>query len=222
MRRLMLAITAVALAACEDATPPLANDNYVEVSLVNGVPGSGIGGIALLIDGEAVTTADFGDTASVTIAPGQHTVEVRRVVNGGPGSAPTVAFVAGRKWVIVAVQPALGGPEPLLYGDTNAVVPPNATKLRVIHGAAMAPAITVRRTQPDFDSLITVMFPFNYNSASSYLQSTPGSWSVVVSHENQSDTLAMTGAIAVAAGQSRTVVILDDGAGGVRLAVVNP
>jgi hypothetical protein len=106
--------------------------------------------------------------------------------------------------------------------DTNAIVPAGASKLRVAHFAASAPAVTIRRRQPDFDSLMTVMFPFAYRAVSAYLQSTPGYWSVVVSHENQSDTLAVSGSFYVGDGERRTVVLVDDPAGGVGLLVLDP
>jgi hypothetical protein len=222
MKRIALVIAMVSVAACESSTLPLDSEGTVTLKLVNGVPGSGVGGIALLVDGQSVASTEYGQSTVARITPGPHTIEVRRVVNGGPGSAFPITVADGDERLIVAVQPALGGPEPLIYGDTNAVVPANATKLRVIHAAALAPAVTVRRTQPDFDSLITVMFPFLYQDASPYLQSTVGTWSVVVSRENQNDTLGMTGPVAIPAGRSRTVVILDDGAGGVTLRVVDP
>ena len=222
MRRAALLLALTLLAACDD-TPTMRTQDGALVTLVNGVVGSGTTGIALWVDGQVAGTAAYGAASDPIVVPaGTHTMEVRRVVNGAPGTALTHSLDLGDWHLVVAVQPAFGGPEPLIYGDTNAIVPAGATKLRVIHAAPLAPRLTVRRTQPDFASLITVMFPFEYRAASPYLQSTPGTWTVVVSHEDQADTLAMTGPIAIPAGESRTVVIVDDGLGGAAVRVLTP
>lgn len=221
MRRFSLLLALLPLAACADVPPTDLQADAV-VTLLNGAVGSGQGGVTLWLDGVAVGAASDTEPVIIPVGAGTHSVEVRKTVNGGPGVTRTLAIAAGDNHLVVAVAPLAGGIEPLIYGDSNTVVPAGATKLRVIHAAALAPAITVRRTQPDFDSLISVMFPFAYQAASPYLQSTPGTWTVVISHEDQADTLAMTGPIAIPAGESRTVVIVDDGLGGVLARVLVP
>lgn len=214
----------VLLAACKINRAPLEPGGGTSAGfrVVNGAASSGASGVAVYVDGQPITSIAYGTSGAIVVDPGVHGIEVRKVSGGSPGVVKSDTLEAGDQHLVVAVEPLAGGTEPLIYGDTNAVVPAGATKLRVVHAAALAPRLSVRRTQPDYDSLVMVMFPFEYQAASPYLQSTPGTWTVVVSHENQSDTLATTGPVAIPAGASRTVVIIDDGAGGVAVRVVTP
>ena len=107
-----------------------------------------------------------------------------------------------------------------------------ATKLRVGNFAASAATtpISIWRTQPDYQSMIRIQFPFPYQTTSPYLQSTPGGWRIMVSHENNTqadvpmpDTLANSGLISVPSGQSRTVIITDGAtAGTYSIVVIEP
>ncbi len=86
------------------------------------------------------------------------------------------------------------------------------------------------RTQPDYSSLVSVMFPFHYRDASPYLESTPGDWSVVMATEHYTiegaplltDTLYAVDPIAVPAGTARTVVFMDAPGGGYQSVVLTP
>lgn len=216
--RITLALALLGLAACSahDTTAP--SPSGPNLRLANGMPGTGAAGVVLLVDGVQKATAAFGAVAApVAVAPGTHIIEVR-AADSASGYQDTVAVGEQENRYVVAVS----GSGPLIVEDTNAIVPAGHSKLRVIHAAAAAPAITVRRTQPDYDSLVTVMFPFPYGASSGYVQSTPGTWTIVVSHENQQDTLVATGNIAIPDGHSRTVLLLDDGAGGVQATIVDP
>lgn len=114
------------------------------------------------------------------------------------------------------------------FGDSNAVVPAGATKLRVAHFAQAAAPIDIWRTQPDYGTPIRIQFPFDYQDVSPYLQSTVGDWQVFVSTTVSDigdpipDTLGMTSQFPVPDGESRSVVVVDDGDGGVALYVLTP
>ena len=107
---------------------------------------------------------------------------------------------------------------------TRAIVPSGSSF------AEQAPALDVWRTQPDFASLITIMFPFPHRAVSPYIQSDPGIWTVLVTTERRDstgvptlgDSLLATGDISVPDGESRTVLVLDDGAGGLQSQVIRP
>ena len=107
---------------------------------------------------------------------------------------------------------------------------PDKSKLRVVHFAAEAPAIDVWRTQPDFPSLITIMFPFPYRAVSPYLQSDPGTWTVLVTTQRRDamgipvlgDSVWATGSIEVPGGGLRTVVLFDREGGGITSTVIEP
>ncbi len=96
------------------------------------------------------------------------------------------------------------------------------SKVRFIHAAALAPAIDIWRTQPDWQTPIRVMFPFAYGAQSPYLQSDPGQWTTYVSPADQTDTLYAHPAFTVADGKRATVIIMDSSAaGGLTAIVVN-
>jgi Domain of unknown function (DUF4397) len=129
------------------------------------------------------------------------------------GSTQQLTFEAGRQYLIVT-QDSQGVVVPSLLADTGAAPVPGKSKLRVVHSAALAPPIDIWRSQPDYDTLIRVMFPFGYREESPYLQSDPGNWTVAVSHANVVDTLYRTAPIMVGAGKLVTVIVLDSSAAG--------
>jgi uncharacterized protein DUF4397 len=156
----------------------------------------------------------------ISVRTGNGTIEVRPAGSGAVGrrAQVTVTSTAPASLVVIDSNSVLN---PVVLTDTGTITPAGASKLRVVHYATSAPAIDVYRTQPDFPTLITVMFPFAYKSASPFLQSTPGGWTIVVSHEGLTDTLLATGNIPVADGKARTVVLLDAPGGGIGFVVLD-
>jgi hypothetical protein len=231
---LLVAIPAVLLAAAcgDDPGGPTSTDDgsgptgSVPMRVVNGTLS---GAVRVYVDGQAMSsTVDPGSaSASVGIASGTHSVELRPV-SGSAGFTRNVKFADGTPVLLVALDSA-GRVTPSVLADTGAVVPSNATKLRVAHMASTAQSIEIWRTQPDYNTPIRVQFPFNYRDQSPYLQSTPGNWRILVSspvrfggNPPMPDTLAMSGVISVPAGSSRTVVIVDKQGGGISFVVVDP
>jgi len=179
----------------------------------------------VMLDGEARALVTEGSALTFALAGGTYTVELRPS-GGGIAFTRSLTVSDSGRYVVVAVDS--NGSLPVILGDTNATVPSGATKLRVAHMAAGAPAIDIWRTQPDYQTPIRVQFPFNYRDVSPYLQSTPGAWRVLVSSavagpgDPMSDTLASTSPIDIADGRSRTVVVVDKPGGGLQLVVVDP
>jgi hypothetical protein len=217
-------VLAVALAAgCTDTS--VTPDPVGTLQVVNGA--SSAGSVVVYMDGRAVGGAiSPGTGASRDIPIGWHDIELRSIA--GIGFTRTVPFVEGEAVIVVGLDSA-GRVSPTLLADTGAIVPAGATKLRVAHMASAAAPISIWRTQPDYGTMIRVQFPFPYRAVSPYLQSTPGDWRVMVSSEDNTaadvpmpDTLANSGLIAVAAGASKTVVIVNAVGGGVAVVVVDP
>lgn len=175
--------------------------------------------------------ATIGGTQSPAIAPGgSNTMTVPEGTRsyvlavqgaGVTGSSGTIDLVAGQTYLLVA-QDSQGTVVGSVVADTGALVPAGKSKLRVIHSAGLAPAIDVYRTQPDFPSLVSVMFPFDFGAVSPYLQSDPGTWTVVVTPDNSTDTLYASGPIVVPDGERVSVVLVDSTASGGISAVVLP
>jgi hypothetical protein len=78
-----------------------------------------------------------------------------------------------------------------------------------VNYAVQAGAIDAYRTQPDSAGLIRTQQPFNYRAITRYFDSTPGKWTVLISHGGMTDTLLLTDSIAVADGHASTVALVD-------------
>jgi len=227
--RIAPVLALAALAACGDDTLTVNLGTGSRLNFVNGSRQSG--SVNLFIDGELVGTNGAGNLQrSVELAPGSHIVEVLPVT-GGIGFTRTVNFSAGDNITIVAWDSVVGPNtfvRPAILLDTGAVVPAGASKLRVAHYASYEGDIDIWRTQPDFTDPVRVAFPISTGFVSSYIQSTPGNWRVMVStaasgsNPPMPDTLANSGVIAIPDGQSRTVVVLDKAPVGLEIVVVNP
>lgn len=111
--------------------------------------------------------------------------------------------------------------------DTGAVPAPGMSKLRVVHLAASMPQVDIWRVQPDYADPVRLMFPFPLGASSSYVQSTAGRWTVIVTTPVSTWDAASAGdvmahavaqlAVDVPADRANTVAFMDDGAGGVKL-----
>lgn len=214
----LMALGAVALAACgsEKINTPDA-DGKAHVRVLTGTKSTAT--VDLIVDGQPVVSgATFGQVSNeIHVAPGTHTVGFRKTGTAAVLLQKSYTFGADTSYTIVAFDSS-DVINPGVLTDTGAIVAAGKTKLKVVHFAAAAPAIDVWRTQPDFATPTKVMFPFAYRAASSYIESTPGNWTVTVTAEsapNTSTSLYTTGAIAIPVGQSRTVVLLDATGGGI-------
>jgi len=221
-----LALTVVGCAT-SDGTSPHTQTTAVRVVNAYGQP------VDVLVDGVlAVSSVAPGKVDTAAFGAGTHTVALRAAgvtttglqVQAAAGSVPTV--VALRFGASLAAS---------AIGDTNAIVPAGATKVRVLHLAPNAGEIQVARTQPDYLSppLIGWKSPFLYDSvsindplANPYYQSTVGSWDVRVWLKPSQDSLGWNGATARAtftlnSGEKRTVLVLDKAGGGIELSVID-
>ena len=159
----------------------------------------------------------FGQTSSdVDLAPGDHTLEprppqdtTRRLLLAftSTGGVNYTAFVLDSVKVDTVVI------EPVLVPDTGSQPATGHGRLRLANFAALSGSIDAYRTQPDSTHLILTQQPFNYRAVTPYFESTPGKWTVVISHSGVQDTLFMSDSIAVGDGQARTVAIIDSTGG---------
>ena len=178
--------------------------------------------IHVIVDGDSLfAVAPGGVSATLPVPVGNRTVTLAPSGGTAIGSTWVMHFDEGQRYLLAASDSA-GIAVPHVYGDTNAIPVAGKSKLRVIHAAGLAPPVDIWRTQPDFPTLIRVMFPFAFGAESPYLLSDPGDWSIVVTPEGQTDTLYATGSFTVGAGKLVTVVVMDSTASGGVSAVVVP
>lgn len=194
-------------------------------SVVNGAGAAGT--IKVYVDGAFAADVAVGQQgARLAADPGPHQVELRRA-DGTGAAARQLTLQAGVSMIVVAWD-SLGVLRPAVLDDSNSVVAPGKSKLRVAHFAGLAGPIDIWRTQPDYATPIRIMFPFRYGEISPFVESTPGTWRVLVSTAITApiapmpDTLAMTGGITAGDGEARTVIVVDRAGGGVEAIVLEP
>ena len=228
--RAKLAVWAVLLlvqAACDDSSDP-APGSTTTLRVLH--TAAGVSAVDVFVGESAVIrNLGVGDVSFVSVATGTRQVSVRPAGSGDAAPETAITFIADDSVTMLTME-AAGVLTPWELSDTGAVVPADKSKLRVVHAAAGAPAIDIWRTQPNFPTYITIMFPFAYQAESPYIQSDPGDWRILVSTETrdgggipvQADTLLETAPITVPAGESRTVIIMDQEGGGLQAIVLTP
>ncbi|MDQ6885666.1 MAG: DUF4397 domain-containing protein [Gemmatimonadota bacterium] len=217
----LVALSALALGSCRRDPASPETGELAHLRLLAGAASAAR--VDVRVDGEMkLTGLPFGQlSAAIDLAPGAHSLVVVPAGSIIDVIGRTFLLGPGKITTVVAVDSA-GGINPVVLSDTGAVAIAGRSKLRVVHLAEQAPPIDVWRTQPDYPALIRVMFPFPYRAESPYLRSTPGNWSVVVSHAGATDTLAMTGPIAIGDGHVLSVLLLDKPGGGIQTVVTEP
>lgn len=216
----------VAVSGCGDGATSV--QTVQGVRIINAYTGP----VDVLVDGAlVVSSVPQGQLDSLEQSAGAHTVALRVSGTSASVSVP-LTTVAGEFSTVAAVRSG-GSLAASALDDSNAVVPAGATKVRVLHLAPDAGEIEVARTQPDWlaPPLIGWKSPFLYDSAAidplanPYYQSTVGTWEVRAWRKPSGDALGWDGATArvtftLASGEKRTVLVLDQAGGGIRLSVI--
>jgi hypothetical protein len=199
------------LAAAACTTDPVNNSNSTG-SGFRAVNVAGPGAITVKVDAVTVFTGvgQGLSTAFHGVTPGTHTIRIEQGLPTTRATEEDISFGAGDTLTITVIDSS-GTLGTGVTTDTGMVASTGHSKLRVAHYAAGAPAVDIWRTQPDFATPTRVMFPFPYLAVSSYIESTPGDWTVFVTPEGQTDTLVGLGPIPIGDGQSWTVYLVDIG-----------
>ena len=224
-----LLATVLTYAACAgDGPTQTSNDGTAQLRVLHTAV---VTAIDVTVGGQTViTNLARGSVTDFTPVPaGSQQVVLHAAGTAASGPGTVLTFAADDSVTVLTID-SLTVINPWILTDSGAVVAPDKSKLRVVHFAAEAPAIDVWRTQPDFPSLITIMFPFPYRAVSPYLQSDPGTWTVLVTTERRDamgipvlgDSLWATGPIEVSGGGLRTVVLFDREGGGITSTVIEP
>ncbi len=174
--------------------------------------------VDIVVDGQTVfrglAVANVSDR--INVSSGGH--EIRLAGPSGASAQVQIDAPTGATRTAV-VTPTASSISASVLVDTGALVPAGKTKLRVAHLASGAGSIEIWRTQPDFQTPVHIMTPFDYLATSPYLQSDPGSWEVFVTRPGSTAKIVTTGGVVISPGEKRTVVLLDS-AGVMRLRVI--
>jgi len=184
--------------------------------------------VDVLVDGNvAIQSLAAGAVATASSTVGNHTIVLRSTT--GSSTSQSLTTSSGALNSIAVVRASNGAVSTAVLDDTGSVVPAGATKVRVLHLAPNAGVLQVYRTQPDFQQPVSWQFPFTYqaemNSLSApFYQSTVGSWEIHVWQTPANSTGWATAPVKVViplgSGEKKTVLILDDPAGGVRVELI--
>lgn len=151
---------------------------------------------------------------------GVQTVEIRRTGWATPIASAPFEFVAGRRYTF-AIRDVPAGPELWAITDPDTVVGPGHSRLRLVHLAAGAPAVTVQATAPDGADPLGATDPLRYGVAWPYVSSAPGWWRLLVTGPGGADTLIQW-SLRIYGGQVRTLVLLDGDAGAIYGILLEP
>ena len=219
-----LCLCVLSFTACSNnAETPSASTQFVRVVNGNTAP------VDLFIDGTKVlSNVSVASVDSVRYSLGTHTFRVDEVGSSAYGT--TQMEVTERAPRTIAALRTGAVLSAAMLDDTNAVVAPGKTKVRVLHLAPNAGEITVMRTQPDYQTPITWQFPFLYSAEISalsnpYVESTSGTWDIRAWRKPSEDALGWNGTTAkvtlsLQSGEKRTVLVLDKAGGGIALKVI--
>ena len=186
--------------------------------------------LEVLVDGAVVVSglATGAASSEIDLEPGDRTVSFRRTGGATSPNSLHLAVAADSSYTAVVIDSATVL-NPIVLTDTGSTTAAGKTKLQVANFAQLAGPIDVYRRQPDFDSIVTLVFPFAYRTLSGYVQSDPGDWQVLIATEARveghppdvpQDTLLIVEPISLSAGQAVTVVIVDRAGGGLDGVVV--
>lgn len=154
------------------------------------------------------------------VRTGLQTVEIRDHRDGRLLGSSVITFREGVTHT-VGVRATASGFEPVDVADPALSPDPDRGLFRLVHLAAGAPPIAVHLIRPDPAGDETVD-PFPYGAATPYLPSADGRWTVTVTTPGGADQLLGSAPIPVAPGQVRTLMLIDDGSGGVTWVLLDP
>ena len=186
--------------------------------------------VDVLIDGSvAASGVAAGAITTLTPSSGDHTLSLRPTGSSTTSAAQSITATAGALNTVAAVRQSDGTVSSAALDDTSDVVPTGATKVRVIHLAPNAGTLQVYRTQPDFATSVAWQTPFNYQTNLSsqtapFYQSTAGTWEIRIwqtpADASGWDTAPVRVTIPLGSGEKKTVLILDNPSGGVRVQLI--
>jgi hypothetical protein len=199
-----------ALGSCSNGSgppPPAGANLHVLHALFNGAS------LNVVVDGRSVaSTLTFGQlTRGIPLSPGGHTLDPQPPDTTGHLSLVFTASggVNYDAFVIDSIAGANHVIDPVLVPDTGAVPAVGHGRVRLANFAALTGPIDAYRSEPGSPSLLLTQQPFNFRAVTRYFDSSPGKWTVVISHSGVRDTVLATDSIVVGDGQARTVAIVD-------------
>jgi len=201
--------------ACAATTLTVVNGNASALTvLVNGV-----------VQGSTVAP---GSVAHLSMQAGASTVVLRPVSGAGSVSLPVI-IDGVTPATALAYQTVAGAFAASVLTDSGATGVSGASKLRIIHLAQNAGRLDAFRTQPDWSTPISFMFPFNFGANTGFYQSTPGNWHVRVWKSTPGLDFDPSGwnraldslTVNVPSGGLHTLVMLDAPGGTVKLQLID-
>ncbi|MFN8642087.1 MAG: DUF4397 domain-containing protein [Candidatus Binatia bacterium] len=184
-----------------------------QVRIVHGSPDAPP--VDVYVDGRKVVTnlPYLSDSDYLSVRAGERNLKVNAT-----GTTVTVidvdATLMARQAYTVLAANYLADIEPLLLEDDRSAPPAGQAKLRVVHGAAGAPAVDVYVTAPNAPLTTPTLTDVPFLGFSDYLTVPAGSYQVRVTLADTTTVVIDTGAVGLAAGDIRTGIAVDAPGGG--------
>ncbi|MEQ1690602.1 MAG: DUF4397 domain-containing protein [Gemmatimonas sp.] len=211
---------AILVTACGDDTADPYGSEAGSLQVIN----ASTSAVDVRVDGTVKFTGiAVGSLSPILALPaGQHAVQLTPAGASAGGATVTVSIASDSRRTIAATR-AAAGVNAMAFADTGLLVGVGRSKLRVLHLASNAPPLDIWRTQPDFQTPISILFPYAYLSGAT-VESSSGTWEVRVWPTGAGNWGSAAGALTVpiGSGQLRTVVTLDVAGGGVKLQLLEP
>ena len=198
----------------------------------------------LVIDDETIAGGiSFARVSALAdVEAGAAEVEVRSAAGGDVLTSGATTLESGRRYTAIfsrsgdstavrivpdTAQGVPDTPPPPLPSDTGAIPGESKIKLRVIHNAQDAPALDVYLTLDDepLAGALPLIEPFVYGVGLSphfpgYVERDPAIWRVRFTADGTHDVLVDTGPIPMAAGQVRSILLIESDTTGLGVANV--
>ena len=179
------------------------------------------------VDGQVVATnlAASALSPSLSVTSGAHTVSMMPtgITVGGVAVATSVTTSDAYSSAVALTLSSAGALQAAPLADTGKTVNVGRSKLRVMHLAKNALPLDIWRTQPDYQTPISILFPYTYQSGAT-VESAAGDWQVRIWPTGAGSwTSAMSSiSVNIPSGVLRTVVTLDAPGGGAKLVLLDP
>lgn len=203
--------SAVTVAACSD-DDPATTTRLRAVHLSPDAPN-----VDILVNGSQVASdvAYEENTGYLTIPSGTTEILVQPVGTNVDAIDASPDLDEDTDYTVLAAN-LVAEIEPILLTDDNQAPTSGNVKVRIVHGAPSAPAVDVYVTAPgaDLATATPTLTNVSFGVASGYLSVPAGNYQIRVTPTGTKDVVIDSGAVALAAGQIRTVIATDAPGGG--------
>ncbi len=215
LKFLSLLLVGALTGACSDDDDNTGPDGGARVRVVHASPDAP--DVDVLVDGAEVL-ADLpylGASDYLDVPAGERSLTVNVAGSATPVIDADVDLGDGADYTVIAGGSA-ASIAPIVLEDDNSAPATGNAKVRAIHGAPGAPAVDIYVTAPgaDLEEETPVLTGVEFGVVADYIEAPAGAYQVRVTPAGTTIVVIDSGTLALAGGQVRTVIAVDDVGGG--------